>query len=288
MVNINSKTRIVGLLGCPLGHSLSPEMQNTAFSNTKINYVYIALEIKAKNFDTVVKGILGMNFVGLNVTIPYKLEILKHLDEIEKTAKCIGAVNTVVIKDSKFIGYNTDGIGFLRSLEEGMGSTVKNKSIFVLGSGGASRAICSILAFNKVKKIIICNRTFEKAIALSRDINSHVSCNIEVIEMHNEKIKKSLEEADILINTTSVGTSPKIEEAPIDTNLLNKKLVVYDVIYNPRKTKLLKEAEKLGCKVISGLGMLVYQGVEAFELWTGVEAPTKLMLKTVDRAINKM
>jgi len=285
MITINSKTKIVGLLGYPLGHSFSPNMQNAAFNNKGINNVYVPIEVKPENFATVVKAVSSMNFAGFNITIPFKVEVIKYLDEIDESAERIGAVNTVVIKDGRLVGYNTDGRGFLRSLEEGLGYNVEGKNIFVLGSGGASRAICMGLAFNKARKIYICNRTFEKAVALSKDINKHIPGSSIAIPMEYNEMRKNIKNVDAFINTTNVGTFPKVDEMPIDSSLLNEKLVVCDVIYNPKKTKLLLEAEKLGCKTISGLGMLVYQGAEAFELWTGVKAPVELMFDVVSEAL---
>lgn len=279
MINISSNTKFIGLIGYPLGHSLSPVMQNAAFQSKGINNVYLPIEVKPDNLETVVKAIPNMNFDGFNVTIPFKVEIMKYLHEVDELAKGIGAVNTVVIKDGRLKGYNTDGSGFLCSLEEGIGSKVEDKSFFVLGSGGASRAVCMTLAMNNARKIYICNRTIEKAKVLVSDINARYGNSIIVVPMVYENMKETLKDADILINTTSVGTYPKVDEIPIDKNLLNSELTIYDVIYNPNKTKLLLEAEKLGCRIISGLGMLVYQGAKAFELWTGVKAPVELMFQ---------
>lgn len=282
MMNINSKTKITGLLGYPLNHTFSPAMQNAAFGNKGINYVYLPIEVKPDNFETVVKGIKNMNFDGFNVTIPFKVEIMKYLDEVDELAKRIGAVNTVLIRDGKLKGYNTDGRGFLRSLEEALGiGVINNKSIFILGSGGAARGICMILAMEGAKKIVICNRTHEKAVALAKDVNRYVAGSSIAITMEYKDMAEAIKDADVLINTTSVGTFPKVDEVPIDVSLLNEKLAVCDVVYNPRKTKLLIEAEKLGCKTMSGLGMLVYQGAEAFELWTGEDAPVEVMFNAI-------
>lgn len=287
MINIDSKTRIVGLFGYPLGHTYSPIMQNAAFSNRGINNVYLPIEVKPDSFGTVIKAVSSMNFGGFNITIPYKVEIMKYLDKIDETAKRIGAVNTVVIKDGRLEGYNTDGIGFLKSFQEAAEATIEEKKVFVLGSGGASRAICMTLALNKAKKLYICNRTFEKALALVEDINKFMPESSTAIPMEYDDMKKAVEHADVFINTTSVGMFPEIDEIPIDSSLLKKELIVYDVVYNPRKTKLILEAEKLGCKTISGLGMLVYQGAEAFELWTGKNAPTELMYSIVSEALGE-
>ncbi|HHY77921.1 MAG TPA: shikimate dehydrogenase [Clostridiales bacterium] len=286
MVNINSKTGYVGLLGYPLGHSVSPIMQNAAFKSRNINNIYIALEVKPQDLETVVKAIPKMNFAGFNVTIPYKIEIMKYLDEIDDLAQFIGAVNTVVIKDGKMKGYNTDGIGFMRSLEEELGVKPEGKNIFILGSGGASRAISMTLAMNKVGKMYICNRTFEKAESLVADINERFGQISQAVPMEKEKMAEAISEADILINTTSVGTYPNVDEMPIDKDLLHGSLAVCDIVYNPRKTKLLLEAEKLGCRSMSGLGMLIFQGAEAFEIWTGVEAPANTMFEAAEAFYN--
>ncbi|MDD4833479.1 MAG: shikimate dehydrogenase [Lutispora sp.] len=277
MTNINSKTKLIGLLGYPLGHSISPAMQNAAFQSQEINNLYIPIEVKAEDLETVVKAMPKMNFSGFNVTIPYKIEIIKYLDEIDSLAKSIGAVNTVLIEDGKLKGYNTDGIGFLRSFEAGLGLRAEGKKIFILGSGGASRAISMTLAMNKVNKLYICNRTYEKAAALVVDINSQFGNSSIAVPMVYENMAEALKEADIFINTTNVGTYPNADEMSIDKGLLHSNLIVCDVVYNPKKTKLLQEAEKIGCKTLSGLGMLVYQGAQAFEIWTGVEAPVDVM-----------
>lgn len=281
MSNIDSKTRLTGLLGYPIGHTLSPIMQNAAFRDKNINCAYLPLEVKPDNLNAVIKGIKCMGFIGFNVTMPYKMEIIKYLDEIDELANLIGAVNTVIIKNGKLKGYNTDGKGFLRSLEEELNVCVANKNVFILGSGGAARAICMMLAMENTRNIQICNRTYKKAIALSEDINKYVPELSVTIPMEHKKIKEAIREADILINTTSVGTYPEINEIPINPKLLNKKLTVCDVIYNPPKTKLLTEAENTGCKIQSGLGMLIHQGAEAFELWTEEKAPIDIMFKAI-------
>ena len=241
-----------GIIGYPLSHSFSPPMQNSAFQERVINSVYLPIEVEPNNLKTVVTALPYMNFIGFNITIPYKIEIIKHLDKVDELAKCIGAVNTVVIKDGKMKGYNTDGKGYLRSLEEGLGESVEDKKIFVLGSGGAARAICMTLAINKVSAIYICNRTHEKAIILSEAINKNAAKLSYTVPMEDREIEKIIKTCDILINTTSIGTYPKDDEIPIDKSLLNKDLFVSDVIYNPGKTRLLQEAEKLGCKNYQG------------------------------------
>lgn len=277
MVSINVNTKLVGLLGYPLGHSYSPSMQNRAFEVLRFNYCYLPIEVTAEDLADVVKGISKMNFAGFNVTIPHKINIMKYLDEIDELAGVIGAVNTVTVKDGRLKGYNTDGSGFVRSLEEETGITVQDKNVFILGSGGASRSIALTMAFKGANKIYLCNRTAAKALDLANEINAKVrKCSVS-LAMNKNEMEAALQDADIFINTTSVGMHPRDEEIPVDTNLINARTIVCDIIYNPLKTKLLQETEKRGCKTVNGLGMLVYQGAEAFKLWTGADAPVRQM-----------
>jgi len=284
-MDINIMTKLVGLLGYPLGQSLSPLMHNKAFEICNLNKIYIPIEVMTENLEAVVDGIKRMNFDGFNITKPHKIEIIKHLDEIDDNAKCIGAVNTVTIKDGMLKGYNTDGTGFLKSFIENTGEKIDGKNILILGSGGAARAISMTLALNNAKNIFICNRTYEKAVNLSVEINNHArNCSI-AIPMLYEEIEKVVKMSDVLINSTSIGMYPNIDVSPLDKDLLNKNLIVCDIVYNPRKTKLIRDAEELGCKTVIGLFMLLYQGVEAFELWTNLKAPTDTMLQVIEKGL---
>jgi shikimate dehydrogenase len=280
---LSTKTKLIGLLGYPLGHSLSPLMHNTAFESLSLDKIYIPIEVAPENLETVVKGMAKMNFEGFNVTIPCKIEIMKLLDEVDDYAKCIGAVNTVVVHEGKLKGYNTDGMGFLKSFEESTGTKIDGKNIFILGSGGASRAISMTLAMNKSNKIYICNRTYEKAVSLAEDITKQSGADSVAVKHEYEKMKKAIADCHVLINTTSVGMSPNIDSSPLNRELLSPSLTVCDAVYNPRKTKLLKDAEEIGCKTVEGLKMLVYQGASAFEIWTGIKAPAELMFKAINQ-----
>lgn len=279
---ISTKTKLIGLLGYPLGHSLSPLMQNAAFESLNLDMIYIPIEVSPENLETVVRGMAKMNFEGFNVTIPHKIEIMKHLDEIDEYAKCIGAVNTVAVNDGKMKGYNTDGIGFLKSFEESTGTKINGKNVFILGSGGAARAISITLAMNGANKIYICNRTHEKAVSLSEDINKQSGSMSMAVKHEYYEMKKAIAECNVLVNTTSVGMSPDIDASPLDKALLDSSLTVCDAVYNPRKTRLLKDAEIAGCKTVEGLKMLVNQGAAAFEIWTGIKSPAELMFKVVN------
>lgn len=278
---ISTKTKLVGLLGYPLGHSLSPLMHNAAFESLSLDKIYIPIEVSPENLETVVKGMAKMNFEGFNVTIPHKIEIMKYLDEIDEYAKCIGAVNTVAVHEGRLKGYNTDGMGFLKSFEESTGTKIDGKNVFIVGSGGASRAISMTLALNKANKIYICNRTHEKAVSLAEDINKQSGANCLAVKHEYDEMKKAIGDCHVLINTTSVGMSPNIDLSPLDRELLSPSLIVCDAVYNPRKTRLLKDAEEIGCKTVEGLKMLVNQGAEAFEIWTGIKAPFDIMYKVL-------
>ena len=276
---INTDTKLVGLFGYPLSQSLSSIMQNASFQKYNLNKIYIPIEVTRDNLETVVKGISKMNFDGFNITKPYKVDIMKYLDDIDEYAKLIGAVNTVKISNGILKGYNTDGTGFLKSFEEGTGTKIEGKKVFILGSGGAARAIAITLALSKAQNIYICNRTYEKAKSLAAYVNKLGNC--AAIPMEYEDMKKAIDDSHVLVNTTSVGMFPNINESPLNGNLLNENLVVCDIVYNPMKTKLLIDAVQRGCKIVPGLGMFVYQGAEAFEIWTDIKAPVEIMYNTV-------
>ncbi len=286
MKNIDARTKLVGLLGYPLGHSLSPIMQNTAFKRMGLNFLYIPLETEGKDLSYVIDGIKRMNFSGFNITIPYKIRMMEYMDELDDLARAIGAINTVVISKGRMKGYNTDGYGFVRSFEEGTGLSVRGRRIFLIGSGGAARAIAITLAARGVGRIYICNRTEKRAIELSLSINQHISqCSLG-IPMDRNEIKKVLKDVDVVINTTSVGMYPQNQDTPLDIGLVPADATVCDIIYNPPETMLLKGAIEKGCRTLNGLAMLVYQGAEAFKLWTGVEAPVKDMFMVLKKQFN--
>ncbi len=265
------KTKLVLLLGLPLGHSISPAMHNRVFEKLGMDYCYMPVEVSPEDLGTVFAGLIKMNVGGLNVTIPHKINIISHLDELDPLARAIGAVNTIRIKDGKTKGYNTDGEGFVRSLEEKTGISVQGERFFILGCGGAVRAIAMTLASKGAGKIYLCNRTLSTAKRLAEEINEKVSDCAQAIEQTPETIKPFLQGCDILINGTQLGMHPNVDKSPIDKSLLRKDLIVSDIVYNPLMTKLLKDAQELGCTVVDGLGMLIYQGAAAFQIWTGVE-----------------
>lgn len=264
-------TKLVLLLGNPLGHSISPAMHNRVFEKLGLDYCYMPVEVSPENLATVFAGLTRMNVAGFNVTIPHKIGIMEYLDELDPVAETIGAVNTICIKDGKTKGYNTDGEGFLRSLEEEAGISVPGKRFFLLGGGGAVRAIAMTLAFRGAEKIFICNRTEAKARELATEINDRIRHCAEAVEQVFDRQAEALGRCDILVNGTSIGMHPHADELPIDASLLTEHLVVADIVYNPLMTRLLRTAEARGCTIARGLGMLIYQGAAGFKLWTGID-----------------
>ena len=262
-------TKLVFLLGYPLGHSVSPAMHNHVFNKLNLDYCYIPVEVTPENLGPVFSGLSKINTGGFNVTIPHKIAILEYLDEIDPLAEKIGAVNTICLNNGKTKGYNTDGEGFVQSLEEKGNLTVEGKKIFILGCGGAVRAIAMTLAFRGAGQIYICNRTQSKAEHLAREINKQITECATAVEPVESTIATHLNTCDILINGTRLGMHPHTDTSPIDGSLLSPHLVVADIVYNPLMTRLLRDAEQCGCTTVDGLGMLVFQGAAAFSLWTG-------------------
>lgn len=282
MKALTTQTQLFAVFGYPLGHTVSPPMHNLAFDKLSMDCLYLPVEVSGEDLGTVFKGLSKMNVRGINVTIPHKIAIMEFLDELDPIAENIGAVNTILLDNGKSKGFNTDGIGFIQSLEEETGVCVENKKIFIIGSGGAARAIAMTLAHKGADQIYISNRTAEKAIALTTEINKKIRQCADPVPMETEKQREAIGECNILINTTSIGMHPEIDAMPIDESLIRGEMLVSDIVYNPRETKLLKTAKEKGCQTVGGLGMLLYQGVEAFKLWTGVTPPVEAMREKIE------
>lgn len=277
--------KIVGIIGYPLGHSLSPAMHNAAFRKLGIDYEYVPFEVEPEDLKEALSGLRALHIAGFNVTIPHKEAIVPLLDEVTKLARTIGAVNTVQNQEGKLVGYNTDGPGFIESLKEDANFEPEGKSAVVLGAGGASRAVSTMLAEVGIKSLTITDIIEDKARALSEYLGG--PCRFVKIE--SAGLQKSIEEADLLVNTTPIGMAPKINNCPIsEKTKFNKKTLVYDLVYNPSETKLLKAAKAAGCKTCSGLGMLVRQGALAFSIFTGEEAPVDTMWDAARRDLRKL
>lgn len=274
---ISGKATVCGIIGDPIEHTMSPLIQNAAFEKLGIDYVYLPFRVRGEEVGKAIEGMRALNIRGLNVTIPHKVAVIPFLDKLDPLAEQIGAVNTIVNDDGVLTGYNTDASGFLQALLK-KGIEPRGKNMVVLGAGGASRAVSFILA-EKGANLVILNRLEELdwAKELAQKISQIFQKGVKALELDEENLAAMLEKADILINATSVGMTPNINESPVPVRLLKPGLIVYDIVYNPIKTRLLKEAEGIGAKTIGGLDMLVWQGALAFEKWTGVKAPIEVM-----------
>lgn len=278
-----AKLKLFALIGDPVEQSLSPAMHNAAFRALGLNCAYIALRVPKPMLADAIAGVRGLDVAGLNVTIPHKISIISLLDELDESANLVGAVNTVKNNRGKLIGFNTDGEGALRALEEKIGS-VKGKEVVLLGAGGAARAIAFSLA-RAGARLTIANRTVPRAQALASAVEQKLSTNVKVASLNRAELIKALKNVDVLINATSVGMHPKIDKTLVRANMMRRGLVVYDIVYKPLRTKLLRAARRAGGKTIDGLGMLVHQGALAFEIWTGKRAPIKIMKAAAKREL---
>ncbi|GAA3407611.1 shikimate dehydrogenase [Paenibacillus hodogayensis] len=274
---MDTGTVMHGVFGDPIKHSKSPVMHNRAFRELGLNAAYAAFHIKPGQLKDAVAGIRAMQFRGVNVTIPHKLEVMDYLDDIHEDARAIGAVNTIVNDDGKLTGFNTDGIGYVRSLKEEAGFAVAGKKVLMLGAGGAARGVAYALAKEGAASVRIANRTVSKAEELAEAIRPFAPAE----GMSYEAIADVRDEIDLIVHNTEVGMHPKVDEVLIDTSWFHEGLTVSDIVYNPLVTRLLREAEAKGAKTHGGLGMFVYQGAYAFEYWTGREAPIAAMREAV-------
>ena len=270
-MEIKGSTNIVGLIGHPVEHSFSPPMHNAAFEKLDMDYAYVAFDVNPNNLENAIKGAEALNIKGFNVTIPHKIDVMNYLDEIDEVAQLIGAVNTIDFKNLK--GYNTDGIGAIRAIEEV--TSIKNKNVLIAGAGGASRAISFYIAKYGASTLKILNRNVEKAQKLANDISNSGLIDYVFSDSINNM---DLSDVDILINTTPVGMHPNIDDVPIaQARDMHEDLVVFDAVYNPNETGLLNQAIEADAKPVYGIKMLLYQGAESFEIWTGKKAPVDVM-----------
>jgi len=265
---------IFGVLGYPAKHSLSPKMHNAAFKAMKIDARYKVFEVPTSKFRDFLSSLNERGIQGLNVTIPYKQTVMSLIKRMTPEARMIGAVNTIKVQRNQLWGYNTDGEGFLRHLMDDLDFDPAGKNIAILGAGGASRAVCVYLAKALPKRIAIFNRDRSKTISLMHVLNMNGVCTDLIAANSISDLK--IEEADLLVNTTALGMNEN-DPSLVDPRLLHKGLLVYDLVYSRKDTKLLADARERGCRVSNGLGMLLYQGMLSFKIWTGKKAPKKVM-----------
>lgn len=279
-MEVSGRTGLLGLIGTPIGHSGSPAMYNYSFELLDMDYKYLAFDIKLDEVANAISAIKTFKMKGANVTMPCKGAVCEYMDELSPAARIIGACNTIVNENGKLTGHITDGQGYVRNLKEN-GVDVKGKKLTIMGAGGAATAIQVQCALDGAREISIFNKKddfFQRAEKTVEDIKKEVpNCIVNLYDLDDtEKLYAEISDSDILTNATIVGMKPYENDTNIlDTNVFRKDLVVTDVVYNPIKTTMILEAEKAGCKVIGGKGMLLYQGVEAFKLFTGKDMPVK-------------
>ncbi len=280
---VSGTTRIYGIIGNPVTHTLSPLLHNTAFREMGLNCIYLPFHVNNTELSAAINGIRAINIHGFNVTMPHKLTIIPLIDQLDPLAMRIGAVNTVTNCEGKLTGYNTDATGFIRALLDN-GVDPRGKKVVVFGAGGVSRAICFALAEQKCE-IVIVNRTVDKARKLANMVSIVASRRVKSFNVSEETLDKSLYEADIIVNATSIGMDETIGKSVLAAGLLRSSMVVFDTIYHPIETQLIKDAKKIGAQVIGGLDMLLWQGAIAFKIWTGLDAPFELIKNELTRVL---
>lgn len=286
---ISGKTKLTGFFAKPASHSLSPLMHNLAFSHWGIDAVYLAFEVDQTNLRQAVESIRTLDMLGVNVSMPNKTAVLAYLDQLSPEAELIGAVNTIVHQEQRLIGYNTDGMGFVRSVNE-TGHPIKNQKIVVLGAGGAAKAIVVQMALEGAQEITIykrLNATFLPLKEYFAKVSEKTGCPIRLHDYADEsQLALDLSQANLLINATDIGMGSKKDQLPIaDVKLLHSQLAVFDLIYSPSETRLIQEAKKMGIKAYNGLGMLIHQGAIAFELWTHREMPVQNVRERLEQEV---
>ncbi|MFA5389337.1 MAG: shikimate dehydrogenase [Candidatus Omnitrophota bacterium] len=272
-----------GVIGWPVKHSLSPAMHNAAFKALGINAEYRQFEVKPEELEDFILN--RKDVAGFNITVPHKEKSIAFLDSIDPLARSIGAVNTVVIKEEKLTGYNTDSYGFIAALKEDIDFDIKGKTVFVLGSGGASRAVSFALASSGAKKIILTDLFLDKVKLLSENVKKfYPACEITIAGSKKIYMEKDLGGADLLVNATPIGLK-KDDPLLFDKSAFKKGMSVYDLVYNPERTKLVEAAGNAGLRASGGLGMLLHQGAKSFEFWTGGKAPVEIMRAALKSAL---
>ena len=283
--HINARTKVLCVIGHPIEHSMSPVMHNAALKELSLDFIYLAIDVTPKDLEKAVIGFKKHDIKGINVTIPHKEKIIQYLDKIEPLAKKIGAVNTIKNVNGKLIGKNTDAIGAKKALIDA-GFELTGKKALILGAGGAARAISFALS-EKIDELFICNRTEKRAIKLAKALEDSTKITATGMNMSKEALKSLIDKVNLLINTTPLGMYPDVGISPIPRELLADHLFVYDIIYNPLNTQLLKDASEIGCKTLNGIEMFINQGALAFEWWTDIKPNINTMKEKIIELLEK-
>jgi shikimate dehydrogenase len=285
-------TQFIGLIGYPLKHSISPDFQQAALAYHKLDMRYEAWEVRAEDLPATVNKLRQPQNLGANITVPYKEMVIGLIDEVDEFARIIGAVNTVVNRSGRLKGFNTDSSGFLKALREDAGFEPSEKKVLILGAGGAARAIGFSLVQEKVGTLVFTDLYLEKAKNLAGALvkfaaDSQAKINIEAVQSSNANLAKVAVQCQLIVNCTTVGMkySPEESLSPLTSDLIPRDALVFDLVYNPSQTPLLRMAEAAGARTIGGLPMLVYQGAASFKLWTGRDAPLDIMFIAARKAL---
>lgn len=270
-------TKYVGILGFPLSKSLSPKLHNACFRKLGLDYLYLPIEVREeKSLEKIIEGMSLFNFVGFNITIPWKEKVVRFLDKLDESASLCKSVNTIALKDGKLIGYNTDGKGFMLSFIESFREGPEGKSVLILGAGGSARSISVEMLKGGAEFLVIVNRSSERGEKLVGDLNAIFPGKSKFIPLSELKAGMA-KDFDVIINTTSVGMYSSVEESLLNERDFKPGQLVCDIVYDPPKTKMLEYAENAGAKILSGKGMLIYQAALAFRIWTNLEPDINLM-----------
>ena len=282
---VDVSTVLCGVIGNPVAHSMSPAMHNAAFEAVGLNYVYLAFRVE--DTASALRGVRGLGIRGLSVTIPHKLAVMDGLDHIDEVARRIGAVNTVTNEEGRLVGTNTDGYGALLALEQV--EPVDGRRIVVLGVGGTARAIAFTLACQRQPDhIVLVGRKPQKTANLAAEVRECSSCPVSVSDFDPGRLREEISQADIVIHTTPIGMYPNTDDSPVPDDVFVERHVIFDVIYNPMETRMLRQARESGARTINGVPMFVRQGAEQFRLWTGVEPPLEVMTRVVEERLNAL
>lgn len=286
MQSVQPPVTVYGVFGCPIEHSLSPLFQNEAFKITGLSGVYLPFLVRPEDLAGAVHAVRSLNMGGVNLTIPHKEAVIPYLDRIEGEAAETGSVNTIVNDGGKLIGYSTDGDGFLYSLRKEAGFEPQGKNVIVLGAGGAARAISFALIRGGIAGLTLVNRNLERALSLKEDLLAKTGFTADCMGFSEIELKRRAGVAELVINTTPVGMFPRVEEAPpFPLEFSPAGCLICDLIYRPPETLWLKKARELGLKVLGGTGMLLYQGILSFSLWTGVTPPEEPLRAVLEKAL---
>jgi shikimate dehydrogenase len=279
-MQITGETTITGVFGWPVRHSLSPVFQNAAFLHFGLNWVYIPLEVNPENLGKAVDAIRIFSIKGINITIPYKRNVIQYIDSVDDDVKLLGVANTIVNENGILKGYTTDGIGFLRSLKEDGMFNPAGKNVFIFGSGGSAFALSGTLVNAGISTLIICNRTYERAVVLKNHLKEHFGFeNTEIVQFEKRNQSSLWKNVDLVVNTTSIGMNED-DIILVEEKNLSENMFVYDIVYN-RKTNLIEASLKRGIRCLDGLSMLIFQGAVSFTLWTGIDAPVEIMKRAI-------